>query len=571
MSTVVVERDRSVEMADGVALATDVYRPDDDAEHPVLVHRNPYDKSNAKSVGGLVFNPLNAVEAGFVVVVQDVRGRFGSEGKWEPFEHEREDGYETVEWAARQPWSDGHVGIYGASYHGVTALQAAAADPPHLDAVFAYSTGCNYQQGFVYEGGAFELGFGLYWTLGLTRDEQRGVEDLKVLETLADARANPAAYAEKRPTAKTLPTDELASYWRTWLDHPEYDEYWRDLDVGPAIAGVDTPVLHLSGWYDIFLQGHLDLADRLHAEGNDHHRFVVGPWNHVAYTTGTPSKVGNRLFGPDAGTGTGLMSDLALDWFGIWLVDDPDPELGPSVRYFQMGRDEWRVSDKWPPEHDPRRFYLHGADGGADGLLTGTLSHAEPGADQSPDSYRYDPDDPVPSRGGRMHQPTLDRSGVRDQTPVMARDDVLAYASPRLTEPLAVAGPVECRLHVGCSQPDTDLVATLVDFEPSGYRANVADGVLRARYRNGTDEPAYLDPGTTYDVTVDMGAVAHTFGRGHQVGLAVTGSDFPRFDRNPSVRGPVAETDPDDYVPADVRVFHDAERPSHLLLPESAD
>jgi putative CocE/NonD family hydrolase len=168
-----------------------------------------------------------------------------------------------------------------------------------------------------------------------------------------------------------------------------------------------------------------------------------------------------------------------------------------------------------------------------------------------------------------MHQPTLGRSGVRDQTPMLAREDVLAYTSPRLTESLAIAGPVECRLHIGCSQPDTDFVAKLVDVEPSGYRANIADGVLRARYRNGTDEPTYLEPDVTYAITVDMGAVAHTFEWGHRVGLAVTSSDFPRFDRNPNVRGPVADTEPDSYEPADVRVFHDTERPSHLLLPRS--
>jgi putative CocE/NonD family hydrolase len=288
------------------------------------------------------------VEEGFVVVVQDVRGRFESDGEWEPFEHERVDGYETVEWAARQPWSDGHVGIYGASYHGVTALQAAAADPPLLDAAFAYSTGCNYQHGFVYESGAFELGFCLYWTLGLTRDEERSVEDPRVLESLADARANPEKYAERRPTAELLPTAKVARYWRTWLDHPEYDEYWRDLDVGPALADVDTPVLHLSGWYDIFLQSHLEIAERLRDAGHDHHRFVVGPWDHVAYTTGTPSKVGDRLFGPNAATGTGFMSSLALDWFGRWLDDKPEVESKPSVQYFQMGHDEWRDSDEWP-------------------------------------------------------------------------------------------------------------------------------------------------------------------------------------------------------------------------------
>jgi putative CocE/NonD family hydrolase len=319
MSSIVVERDRSVEMVDGVSLATDVYRPDDDAEHPVLVHRNPYDKSNAKSVGGLVFNPLDAVEEGFVVVVQDVRGRFGSDGEWEPFEHEREDGYETVEWAARQPYSDGHIGIYGASYHGVTALQAAAADPPHLDAVFAYSTGCDYHHGFIYESGAFELGFNLYWALGLTADEERDVDDAALRGALADARTNPRKYAERRPLSSVLPTDDVASYWQEWLDHPKYDEYWKAVDMGPKVTDIDCPVLHLSGWYDVFLQGHLDLERWIRTDGSDPHQFIVGPWNHEAYTTLTPSKVGDRVFGPDAVTGTGLLSDLALDWFDRWL------------------------------------------------------------------------------------------------------------------------------------------------------------------------------------------------------------------------------------------------------------
>lgn len=568
MSRVVVERDRRVEMADGVSLATDVYRPDDDAEHPVLVHRNPYDKSNAKSVGGLIFNPLDAVEAGFVVVVQDVRGRFESGGDWEPFRHERADGYRTVEWAARQPWSDGHVGIYGASYHGATALQAAVASPPHLDAVFAYSTGCNYHQGFVYEGGAFNLGFCLYWTLGLTGDEERTVADDNVLDALDDARANPREYVARRPTSSILPTRGVAEYWREWLDHPDYDDYWRAVDVGPDVADVDCPVLHLSGWYDVFLQGHLDLAERLRGADVDS-QFVVGPWDHEAYTTLTPSKVGDRVFGPEAATGTGLMRDLALDWFERLLTDDPDTDPGQSVRYFQMGREEWRETDEWPPDHERRPLYFAGGDGDTEHAHTGTLSRSEPETGRPPDSYRYEPSNPVPTNGGRIHQPLLGPAGRQDQSSIVARSDVLCYVTPALTDAVDVAGPVECRLHVACSQPDTDFVVKLLDVDPSGYHGNVADGVLRARYRHSKAEPTYFEPGSTYEVAVDVGAVAHTFDEGHRIGVAVTSSDFPRFDRNPNTRGPVATTPPEGYEPVDVRVFHDASRPSRLLLPET--
>lgn len=564
MSDIIVDRDHPVEMADGVRLATDIYRPDDDTAHPVLVHRNPYDKSNAKSVGGLILNPLDAVENGFVVVVQDVRGRFASNGEWRPFRHEREDGYQTVEWAAEQPWSDGHVGIYGASYHGVTALQAAAAAPPHLDAVFAYSTGCNYHHGFVYESGAFNLGFCLYWALGLAKDE---IEDTDALAELDDVRSNPDEYVTQRPLTSIFPTESVATYWQTWLDHPEYDEYWRDVDVSTSVADIDCPVFHLSGWYDIFLQGHLDLEERLREAGPEHHRFVVGPWDHEAYTTLTPDKAGDRVFGPDAATGTGLLSELAFDWFDRWLTDEPEVASRQSVRYFQMGRNEWCESDEWPPEHDPYRFYLHGKNSDETASVTGALSRAQPESDRPPASYRYDPDDPVPSCGGRLHQPIFGAAGVRDQSPILEREDVLVYTSARLTDPLDVAGPIKCLLHIACSQPDTDLVATLIDFEPSGYRANIADGILRARYRETSSEPHYLEPETEYAVTVDMGAVAHTFAAGHRVGLAVTSSDFPRFDRNPNARGPIADAPPDAYQPADIRVFHDSNRPSHLVLP----
>lgn len=575
MDRITVDRDVMVEMRDGVELATDIYRPRDADSCPTLVHRNPYDKSSGGSVAGLIVNPLDAVQAGFAVVVQDARGRFKSGGTWVPFQHEAEDGYDTIEWAADQPWSNGRVGVYGASYHGVTATQAVAADPPALEAAIAYLTGGNYHDGWTYSGGAFELGFNLWWVMYLAADTV-GKLDLPdderqaVFAYLMAQTAAPEEAAWETPHRDNPVFDHpAATYTHDWFDHPDYDDYWEDIDVARALAGTNVPVLHVTGWYDLFLPGHLALYDAIAESGSTRaqnaQRFIVGPWDHEAYTTTTPDRAGDRVFGYNAAGGTALMSELTLDWFGHWLDDRAHPDL-PPVEYYQMGENEWRATDTWPPAHDPTDYYIHSAGEAntrfGDGRLTTTAPNAEPA-----DSYVYDPADPVPSCGGRSLHPNISEPGIQDRAAVESRDDVLVYTSHRLTTNLAIAGPVDATLYASSSAPDTDFTVTLVDVEPDGYCAPVAEGILRARYRNSMREPTYLNPGEVVELEIDLRATAHTFQPGHRVRVEVSSSNFPRFDRNPNVAAPVADTAAEDGAVATQNVFHTTDHPSHITLP----
>lgn len=575
MDEITVTRDVMVEMRDGVTLATDIYRPTGAENCPTIVHRNPYDKSSGGSVAGLMVNPLDAVQAGFAVVVQDTRGRFKSEGEWVPFENEAEDGHDTIEWAADQPWSNGRIGIYGASYHGVTTTQAITAKPPSLDAAIAYLTGANYHDGWTYSGGAFELGFNLWWVMYLAADTTQKLdippdERDDAFGDLMALTANPEEAAWGTPLRDNPVFDHpAAAYTQDWFDHPEYDDYWRSIDVTQHLTDIDIPVLHVSGWYDLFLRGHLDFYDGLATAGTDRardeQRFIIGPWDHEAYTTTTPDRAGDRVFGYEAAGGRALMSDITLSWFGHWLGNADDPEL-PPVRYYQMGANEWRDADEWPPDHTPTDYYLESGGDANTRFGDGRLTQTRPGT-RGVDSYEYDPLDPVPSCGGRSLHPNITEPGIQDRAAVETRNDVLVYTSERLTSSLDIAGPVDVTLHAASSAPDTDFTATLVDVEPDGYCAPIAEGIIRARYRNSITDPEFMMPGEVAEFHIDLRATAHTFDVGHRIRLEVSSSNFPRFDRNPNVAAPVADVDIADATTATQNVYHTPERPSRLTLP----
>lgn len=575
--TVIVERDVMVPMRDGVKLATDVYRPADEARHPVLVHRTPYNKGDAWIVGGLMFSPLEAVQRGYVVVIQDSRGRFKSEGDWRPFVVEGPDGYDTVEWAAAQPWSDGNVGIYGSSYNGVTTLQAALASPPHLKACAAYMTGANYHQGWTYSSGAFELGFNLWWAINLAWDTilHLGLDQealMAAMGKLAVAASDPWQPARHLPLPE-IPAlqDGIAPYWQEWLSHPTYDSFWKQVDVAAHADRIKAPLLHITGWYDGFLRGHLDLNERLKAHPDravrDSHRLIIGPWDHISYLSIRPTASGEREFGPLAATGPAGLGETYFQWFDHWLKGEETPLFSTQrVRYFLLGENAWREADSWPAPHTPTRYYLH-SDGRAntrfgDGALT-----SDPPTNEPPDSYIYDPSNPVPTVGGRALAPVFSPSGVLNQAQVEEREDVLVYTSAHLTAPLTIAGPVTATLFVASSAPDTDFTAKLVDVQPDGYCAPIAEGIIRARYRNSMEREELLPAGQVVELTVDLLAVAHTFLPGHRIRLEISSSNFPKYDRNLNSEESPTRATATHMRPAVQQVFHDSQHPSHLTLP----
>ena len=581
-SSVIVDRDVMVPMRDEVKLSADVYRPADNGQYPTLIHRTPYSKSTAINVASRFFNPLDAVLRGYVVVIQDVRGRFKSDGLWQPFANEGPDGYDTIEWAASQPWSDGRVGIYGGSYVGVSSLHAALAAPPHLEACMVSMFTSNPQSCWTYSGGAFELGFNLFWVAGpfwgLAWDtvQRLGLSDQEITEgqeRLAKITADPWGAVRHLPINDVRAFETLAPYWREWLAHPTYDHYWKPLDLLASNARINVPVLNLAGWFDIFLRGSLELHEFLDSHSDERarkgHRLVIGPWEHVSHLNTMPSSAGQWDFGPTALSGPRLWTDLVLQFFDQHMKPGEVAEQPPSnVRYFMMGENVWADSVVWPPTHTASKFYLH-SKGSAntrlgDGALTTVLPSAEP-----TDSFTYDPASPVPSRGGRVlfYHFAFGQAGVADQASVEERQDVLVYSSPALTTPLAIAGPVTVNLFAATSAVDTDFTAKLVDVQSDGFCANIAEGIIRARYRRNLEREELLAPGEVYEFVIDMWSVAHTFAIGDTVRLEISSSNFPRFNRNLNAAVSPITGVAEDIQVATQSVFHDVAHPSHLVLP----
>jgi len=557
---VIVERDVRVSMRDGVVLHADIYRPKADGKFPVLLTRTPYDRR-----GEIDFGPVAAAR-GYVVVAQDVRGRFGSEGEWYTFKYESQDGYDTVEWAAALPYSNGKVAMYSGSYVGATQMLAAIASPPHLAAVFPQVTASNYHEGWTYQGGAFALWFNQSWTSSLalnTLDRRVGGESKA-------SRWDMDLPLSDYPVLYVGTSAGVAKYYSDWLAHADYDDYWKQLSIDDHDANIKVPAFHQGGWYDLFLGGTLKNYMHIKARGGSEaarrgQRLIVGPWFHGPFS----GKTGDIDFGVEARGGhvEYPMEELRLRWFDYVLkgVDDGIAKEKP-VKIFVMGRNAWRDEDDWPlARAKEARYYLH-SQGKANTLSgDGVLSTVAP-ITEPVDKYPYDPADPTPTRGGGLccdnnHQP----SGAFDQRPVEARNDVLVYSTPVFKEDTEVTGPVSVELYASSSAVDTDFTGKLVDVWPNGYAQNLTDGILRARYRVSPERPEFMNPGEVYKLILDLVATSNVFLKGHQLRLEISSSNFPHYDRNLNTGADQGHSTR--MVKAMNTVYHDREHPSALIVP----
>ena len=573
---IVIDKDVDVQMRDGVTLAADTYRPDGDGPFPTLLSRSPYNKELPRTIGGN-FDVLRAVRAGYAVVVQDTRGRYASGGTFNPFFDEANDGADTVDWAASQEWSDGNVGMWGASYFGATQWLASSEAPSALRAIAPYVTGDQYYDGWAYQGGAFQLGFNLHWTLsGLALGEvfrrlgagEATAEDFAALVAAVDD--NERLYW-RLPISSPPELKGLAPYYDEWLAHPSYDEFWRATAPRESYGKITVPALNMGGWYDLFLKGTIANYLGMKAHGGSalarRPRLVIGPWSHGPSGGWFPE----RSYGLMSGTDTADLTGLQLRWFD-WLLrgQDNGVENEKPVRIFVMGADVWRDEADWPlPDTDYVDYFLHSGGRANSSAGDGSLS-VEPPGDEAEDVYLYDPRDPVPTVGGGTFLPGLGlgvNSGPRNQAQVETRHDVLCYTTPPLDAPLEVTGPVSAVLQISSSAPDTDFTAKLVDVHPDGRAENIADGILRARYRESLSAPRLLEVGQIYEVTVDLVATSNVFGPGHRIRLDVSSSNFPRFDRNTNTGGEIAQEGEDALVQAINRVHHTSVHPSRLILP----
>lgn len=561
-----LEKNVPAEMRDGVILRADVYRPEAEGTFPALLRRTPYSKSSEGSAER--FESLAA--DGLVVVVQDTRGRYASEGVAVPHD-EAEDGYDTVEWVASLPYVNGRVGMWGGSYLATTQLTAAGLAPPHLVAI-APSSSYTSRYDMVFQGGAFYLSDGLGWNLGQAADVRRRRDGASFVDRDGPIGLTGAQRAKLReewlwhlPLASidVLDIRTLAPGYFWMLEHPSYDEFWETYDIGLRHDRFETPALHVTGWYDTLLKGTLENFRGLNARAATERarrgqRLVVGPWTHSGPTLES-TRIDDVDFGPDAGLD---YESLLRRWYDHWLQDgDPGVMEGPPVRLFVMGVNEWRDEESWPLDRAvPTRYYLHSHGSAASEPDDGRLDLVRPGAEESPDRYVYDPRDPVPTgaMSGYSRAPS-------DPTPLQARPDVVVYTSAPLDERLEVTGYVGLTLWISSSAPDTDFTGKLIDVAPDGRARTLTDGILRARYRNGPVEPELLRPGEPVELHIDLLATSNVFLPGHRIRLEVSSSNFPRFDRNPNTGAPFGVED--GLSLATQTIHHAPERASYLLLP----
>ena len=560
---VTTEHAIEAKMRDGTILRADVFRPKAEGKFSVLLERTPYDKRQSAGFG------LKAATRGYVVIIQDVRGRYSSDGEWYPFKNESNDGYDTIEWAAALPYSNGKIGMFGGSYVGATQMLAAITHPPHLAGICPVVTASNYHDGWTYQGGAFEQWFNESWTSGLAQDTlNRAVE--KNTNALHGVWALPLTsyplFEVPGSSQQADLTRTLAPYFFDWLAHPNYDEYWKRWSIEEHYSDINIPVLTIAAWYDIFLGGSLRNYVGIKAHGGSEsarkaQRLLVTIGGHA----GSGRKIGDVDFGPAAEQDE--EDSVVVLWYDH-LFKNANNEFsnGKPVKIFVMGANHWRDEEDWPlPRARETKYFLHSS-GKANSIRgDGSLSVTAPRSESS-DHYVYDPVDPAPTIGGPLCCDSKHlKPGPRDQRPVEARDDVLVYSTPPLAQDLEVTGPVRLDLYASSSAVDTDFTAKLVDVAPDGFAQNLTEGIVRARYRDSQEQPTFLNPGQTYKLGIDVWATSNVFRKGHRLRLELSSSNFPRFDRNlntgedsATARKPVSATN---------TIYHDAEHPSALILP----
>jgi putative CocE/NonD family hydrolase len=551
-----VERNVAVPMRDGVVLRADIHRPDGPGPHPVLVLRTPYGKHGGR--------PIEAyTKAGYIVIKQDARGRYASEGKYESLytfgRNDASDGYDTVEWAARLSGGNGKVGTFGISYDAFLQWRLAALRPPSLVAMAASSIPPRLTD---IEGpGTIRPGRRLDWYYcGMSPDMR-----------LRSGRPGPKTKEEAR-VLWNLGMEERLLYFLPWLELPYYvfeddtgdmQEWLRHPEVDPwnLLAGcrdIAAPNINFVGWFD-HCNDSIELFQGMRRDGRGEvarsgQRLIIGPWSHASLGR---RKQGDLDFGPDAEVS---IEGAQVQWFDRWMKGRADSTSGAPVRIFVMGANRWRDEQEWPlARATSRELFLRSGGRANTPHGDGVLAPRAPSA-AGADRYVYDPRVPVPTLW------TATKFTVpADQRPLADRDDILVYQTEPLVEPVEVTGYPEVVLHVAASTPDTDFFARLIDVAPDGVARDVAMGMVRARYRNGLQAPELLTPDKVTEIRIRLRPTANEFQARHRIRLDVTSSDFPNYDRNHNT---AANQNADaQLMPAKITLHHGGNKPSRLILP----
>lgn len=560
-----IENDVGIVMRDGVTLRADIFRPDGDGPFPTIVMRTPYDKRRAFAY--YFYDPIRVARNGYVVIFQDCRGCFASEGEFYPWRHESKDGYDTIEWVAAQSWSNQKVGMYGYSYPGSTQWAAAEERPPHLSAI-APGSFPQTVKGLIFRGGVFQLQLAQLWTLTigamLGRRQSGRPAKTDYLKQVAASLSDVSREARSLPLSQwSIAENEPVAFYRDWLRHPECDDYWEKLNL-PSFSDTDLPSYVIGGWYDVVTAaGVLSTFTKLASskkDGRSRVKLIMGPWGHEMHLM---QKVGDHDFGLFASGDAVDLVGLHLRWFDCWLKGIDNGVVDePPVRIFVMGDNAWRNENEWPLARTRYTKYFFRSRGSAPG--TGGRLALESPSEEAPDSYTYDPLRPVPTEGGSI----LDMQrgfGPVDQRAVETRADVVVYSTDPLEKEIEVTGPVVVKLFAQSSAPDTDFTAKLVDVWPNGEAYGVLDGIVRARYRSSDAAPSFITPDTVYEYSIDLAATSIVFKAGHKVRIEISSSNFPKYDRNPNTGHPIGV---DDVMrTAEQKIFHNLTHPSHVILP----
>ena len=549
-----VQTNVRVKTRDGVSLVADIYRPKIEGRLPVLLTRTPYNRKDPET-------GMYLASRGYVVILQDTRGRFDSEGEFYPFRNEADDGYDTIEWAASLPYADGRVGMFGGSYVGATQMLAASSNPPHLVGIFPYVTAMEYYEGWTYEGGALMQWFASSWTSGLTEDT---------------VRRKTAALNRSSQWVEQLPADdyrlfnaptatEVAPYFRDWVEHETDDDYWRKIRVSDFYNKMNVKALHAGGWHDIFSGGSIRNFMRLQKEAptreaRDGQRLLMGPWAHAA--TSPEGKIGDVTFGSQAVLD---MNATIVKWYDFAIKGQQNEfATAAPVKIFVMGDNVWRAEKEFPLARTSyTKYYLHASKGAQSVSGDGLLSTASPQTERA-DTYDYDPASPVRTIGGRLCCGGLP-PGPFDQSPNESRSDVLVYSTPPLDRDVEVTGFITVDLYAATSAADTDFTAMIVDVDAKGYARYLGDGVIRARFRNSREKPEPIEPGKIYKYAIDLWATSNVFKAGHRIRVYVSSSNFPRFNRNLNTGEKTFGGTR--MVKARQTIYHDIEHPSAIVLP----
>jgi putative CocE/NonD family hydrolase len=560
-----VEAATKIAMRDGVKLATDIYLPQAEGKVPVILIRTPYKKEMGEIQGRYY------ARRGYAVAIQDCRGRFGSEGVWEPFINEPKDGYDAVEWLAAQPWSNGKVGMIGGSYVGWVQWWAASERPPHLVTIIPNVAPPDPFYNIPYEHGAFFI-FGAIWWADILESKATGDLSGVALSKIGEKkygqmlRALPVIDLDKAVLGKENP------YWRKWIEHPVDDDWWAQADFLHKLKEVNIPAFHQSGWFDGDGIGTKLNYLQMKEYGHANQKLTIGPWGH---TDTASRKLGDRDFGPQA------IIDLQRDylrWFDYWLKGvDNGITKEPLVSIFVMGTNQWLHGNSYPlPETKFTKLYFSGAGKANTSKGDGRLTFDEPPAGAPADKYVYDPGDPTPDpdfyetteeqdKQVKSADDKKNEAEAHHEKVTAARQDILVYQTEELREPLTFAGPVSATIYASSSARDTDWFVTLVEIEKDGKTFSLASGKLRARFRNSVHKPELLKPGQIYEYQLDLWQTGITVAAGARLRVEVASAVFPMFSRNLNTGGH-NETETK-FVSARQVVYHDKQHPSHVLLP----